>query len=79
MRKFVGSVRQFRSVFQHQGANIYSGLVKRPNLLVDTNLKSLYKQSYNVDIFLCGHPSSMISRAPFADVAQVTSGGMPLQ
>lgn len=79
MRKFVGSVRHFRSVFQHRGANIYSGRVKRPNLLVDTNLKSLYKQSYNVDICLCGHPSSMISRAPFADVAQVTSGGMPLQ
>lgn len=76
MRKFVASVRYFRPVFQHQGA---CGMVKRPNFLVDTYSQSLYKQSYNVTILLGGHPSSMITRAPFTNEAQPTTGGMALR
>lgn len=79
MRKFVQSVRHFRSAFQHRRANIYRGLVKRPIFLVDTNHKPLYKQSYNADINFWGHPSFMISRAVFTAVTKVTTGGMLLQ
>lgn len=78
MRKLVNSVRRFRSVCPRQGTNLNCGMVKRPNPLVDTNLKDLCKQSYDVEMCLGGRPSSIIFTAPFSDVAQGSRGGMLL-
>lgn len=75
MRKFVACARLLRSAFRHQSDIVYCGISKR-SYFVDTNLKSLYKHSYNADQCLRGHRSFVISRTLYADVSRNAIEGM---
>ncbi|KAK2994256.1 hypothetical protein RJ640_013155, partial [Escallonia rubra] len=74
MRRFVHSVRQFRSAFRHRGEHVYSGLPKWPSNSGDRNLGFLHNLSYNADFCRCRQPPCMISRASFAIAARVNTG-----
>lgn len=72
MRRFVGSVRHLRSAFRRPNDIIYTGVVNRPRFFVASSLNSSYKRSQNADIWLYGHPFSMMSRTLYADVTRDT-------
>ncbi|XP_059637589.1 uncharacterized protein LOC132279584 isoform X2 [Cornus florida] len=70
MRTIVRSIRQFRSAYRwYHGDRFFSGFVRRQKDLVDVNLGSLHKLVHNADIYRHTHPSCMIQRALFSEVA----------
>lgn len=78
MRRLFRSVRQFRWALRYQRNHIHNGLAKRPIILIDKNLGSLYKSPHNLDIYRHGYNSSVISGALSTDAAKVTNGGINL-